>query len=116
MLFPNFYVASVSLKIVAPLQGSRMSLSHLGGLSRNCKQFHLRFTSGTAARPPAPDSSPVSASPYGMVFQGPPKLEKITETFFRNPRLTTHEQSASACDSRRVRGIELGKSIRSIAG
>src|ERR1035441_5350137 len=44
MLFPNFYVSSVSLNILHCVQGSRMSLSHPGGWAPNFWSIHRRFT------------------------------------------------------------------------
>jgi len=42
--FPNFYVSSVSFKIVEFVKRSRMSLSHLGGLKQYLQRFHHHFT------------------------------------------------------------------------
>jgi hypothetical protein len=43
MLFPNFYVSSVCLKIVLFVQGSRMSLSHSAGLKEGPRGIQREF-------------------------------------------------------------------------
>src|SRR5580700_709560 len=43
MPFPNFYVASVGMKLVTDFERSRMSLSHLGGRE---KKFQANLQSG----------------------------------------------------------------------
>src|SRR5579863_10317368 len=45
MLFPNFYVPSVSLNIVIFVERSRMSLSHPGGQEQHSRRFHRTFIS-----------------------------------------------------------------------
>jgi hypothetical protein len=50
MLFPNFYVPSVGVKIVAVFLRTRMSLSHLGGHEQNFPQIFRRFVSENQIR------------------------------------------------------------------
>jgi hypothetical protein len=61
MLFPNFYVPSVSERIVATFESSRMSLSHPGGRDQGFCNFHSGFMlerGAGGAEPPRADFLP----------------------------------------------------------
>src|SRR6266700_2943188 len=43
MLFPNFYVSSMDSKLASSVKGSRLSLSHPGGLKQDGEGIHRAF-------------------------------------------------------------------------